>query len=116
MTILFVALWAGCTALHFALCARFVSRRLPESTADERAWASILIGVAGLSMVLHGALVFTALSAVSAGIAFVLFHGWLRFTGVWSMPRAIAPVGLSSKEAIGAALRSEEHTSELQSP
>ena len=104
MTILFVALWAGCTALHFALCARFVSRRLPGATADERAWASILIGVAGLSMVLHGALLFTALSAVSAGIAFVLFHGWLRFTGVWSMPRAITPGGLSSKEAIGAAL------------
>ena len=104
MTILFAALWAGCTALHFALCARFAARRLPDSTADERAWASVLIGVAGLSMVLHGALLFTALSAVSAGIAFVLLHGWLRFTGLWSMPRAIMPVTLSSKEAIGAAL------------
>ena len=104
MTILFVGLWAGCTALHFALSARFAARRLPDATADERAWASVLIGVAGLSMVLHGALLFTALSAVSAGIAFLLFHGWLRFTSLWSMPRAITPVTLSSKEAIGAAL------------
>ena len=87
MTILFVALWAGCTALHFALCTRFVSRRLPESTNDERVWASVLVGVAGLSMVLHGAVLVTPLSVISASVAFLLFHGWLRIAGLLAIPR-----------------------------
>jgi hypothetical protein len=104
MTILLVALWAGLTALHFALCARFAARRLPGASIDERAWASVLIGVAGLSMILHAAVTLTSLSTISVAVAFVLFHGWLLVAGRLAMPGAIRPAAITAKEAIGAAL------------
>ena len=104
MTFLFVALWAVCTALHFALCTRVVARRLPDATVEERVWAAVVIGVAGLLCVLHAAMLFTSLSAATVGLAFLIFHAWIRFAGVFAMPRAIAPLQLSPKELIGAAL------------
>lgn len=104
MTILTVAIWSACTALHFALCARFTARRLPESSVDERAWAAVLIGVAGLSWIVHIAVMFTSLSVASAAAAFVLFHMWLRFAGLLAAPRAILPAAVTGREAVGAAI------------
>lgn len=104
MTFLTVAIWSACTALHFALCARFAARRLPESCVDERVWATVLIGVAGLSWIVHIAVLFTSLSVVSAGAAFLAFHMWLRFAGLLAAPRAILPAAITAREAVGAAI------------
>ena len=82
-----VFVWLTATLAHFLLSARFQRRSLqPLACFDDQAFATLVVGIGSLSVILHLVAMTAGLSLIAGLVALIVWH-----VGLWRISRSLPP-------------------------